>query len=220
MLVMTDGRDDYLRACIEQPSPAGWNLVTEWWMHDDTGDDAYRAELADRYPAFRQIGDGPRRGFGGAIARAWSVLRAQSAATFVLHLEADFLVVQPVDLVELVRVLAMHPHLAQIALRRQPWNPDEIAAGGVVEQHPDDYTEVCDDQGAVWLEHRRFFTTNPSLYRRSLCGRDWPTGRESEGRFGLALFAEDPATRCAFWGARDSGVWVEHIGHERVGTGY
>lgn len=221
LLVMTDGRDEYLDRCLTQPMDnlVGFGLVTEWWMHDDTGDEAYRSALAVRYPSHTPLHEGPRRGFGGAIGHAWERLRQESDAEFILHLEADFLFTKEVDLAALVDVLRARPYLTQMALRRQPWNEQERAAGGVVEQHPDDYTEAhC--HAEAWLEHRRFWTTNPCLYRRSLCERGWPSGANSEGHFGVSLFAEDPARRSAFWGARDSGVWVTHIGAERVGHGY
>jgi hypothetical protein len=225
ILVMTDGRAAYLRKCLTsayehllydyglQP-----DQVAELWMHDDTGDDEYRARLAAEYPGFEQIGRGPRRGFGGAIQRAWRVLAARSSADYVFHLEQDFVLTRSVDLDAMAEVLQNHPSLMQLALRRQPWNEAERAAGGIVEQHPDDYREV-EWRGHAWLEHRRFFTTNPSLYRRSLCSLGWPTGAQSEGRFGLSLFWYGDKV-CGFWGARDSGEWVEHIGHERVGVGY
>jgi hypothetical protein len=218
LLVMTDGRDGYLKRCLEAATFT-YDGDAEFWMHDDTGDDAYRARLADEYPLFTQLGEGPRRGFGGAIAHAWRRLVTDSQARFVFHLEDDFLLTRPVNLSHLAEALDARPYLTQMALRRQPWNPAERAAGGLVEQHPDDYVEVRDGEHA-WLEHRRFWTTNPSLYRRSLCSRGWMDSPHSEGFFGIQLFGQDPARRSAFWGARDSGVWAEHIGHERVGTGY
>ncbi len=123
-------------------------------------------------------------------------------------------------------VLRRHPHLAQLALRRQPWNDEERAAGGIVEQHPDDFVEVDGGHGSVWLEHRRFLTTNPCLYRRELMDVDWPEGPNSEGMFTHRLlergFSGAPASqlRFGYWGSRDSGEAVEHIGHVRAGTGY
>lgn len=220
-LVMTDGRDAVLDKMMAAWAPVlEHDLVTEHWFHDDTGDDGHRFALTLQYPAFGNLALGrARAGFGGAIQHAWRQLARTSAARYVLHLEDDFTPAQPIDLAAMIRTLDEQPHLTQVALRRQPWNEAEHAAGGVVEQHPDDYVEVRDGE-AVWLEHRRFWTTNPSLYRRSLCERGWPSGTNSEGRFGVDLFASDPALRSAFWGARDSGVWVEHIGNERVGTGY
>lgn len=222
LLVMTDGRDEYLDRCVGQPTdnlPGFESLITEWWMHDDTGDDAYRSALAARYPDFTQLHEGGRRGFGGAIRHAWETLRLESKADFVLHLEADFLFTREVDLAAMLEVLQARPYLAQMALRRQPWNDQERAAGGVVEANPDAFTEVADGRH-VWLEHRAFFTTNPSLYRRSLCDFGWPSRPRSEGLFAHALWASDPDLRAGYWGARDSGEWVEHIGQERVGSGY
>jgi hypothetical protein len=120
-----------------------------------------------------------------------------------------------------------NPHLVQMALRRQPWNAAERAAGGVVEQHPEAYTERRDKAGNVWLEHRLFWTTNPHLFRRSLCRMGWPNVPRSEGEWSHYLLRQGTWDGVAgddvafgYWGARDSGPWIEHVGHRRVGTGY
>jgi hypothetical protein len=219
LVVMGDGRDDYLGPAVASAHINLRGPIIERWMHDDTGSDTYRHGLAQRFPTFTHLGDGERRGFGGAISYVWDWLAAHSDARWVLHLEADFIINRPVDLVEMSEVLEARPYLTQMALRRQSWNAAERAAGGVVEQHPDAYTEVSDGP-AVWLEHRRFWTTNPCLFPRDLCRRGWPTGAESEGRFGINLFQSDPALRAGFWGARHEPPWVEHIGQQRVGHGY
>lgn len=226
LLVITDGRQDYLARTVASAVEQLSGPVTEWWMYDDTGDADHRAYLAAEYPRFRHINAGPRQGFGGAIAAAWRHLDAHSAADWVLHVEQDFVFNRAVDLGELSTVMADHPYLAQMALRRQAWNAAEQAAGGVVELHPDAYEEH-QDAGWTWLEHRLFLTTNPNLYRRSLCALGWPTGEQSEGRFtaqllerGLPWGVPSAAVRFGYWGARDSGVWVEHIGHDRAGIGY
>lgn len=238
LLVMTDGRLHHLQRTVpsfmfalDRP-----DLVTELWIHDDSGDPAYREALVELFgpTGFRIVSTPGRSGFGGAIRSAWSTLRAHSTAPFIFHLEDDFVFHRTIPLSAMVKVLEHHPHLAQMALRRQPWNDAERAAGGVVEQHPEDYSDaewwydVYDRAGtpdgydrlvALWLEHRRFFTTNPCLYRRSLMDRGWPDGVNSEGRFGIDLFA-DGVLAAGYWGARGSGEWCEHIGVERVGTGY
>lgn len=226
LLVMTDGRADLLHRAVESARANLIGDVSELWMHDDSGDAAYRAGLARRYPDFGQLADGGRRGFGGAIAHAWQQLAARSAADFVFHLEDDFVFRRPADLAAMTAVLHEWPTLAQLALRRQAWNVEERAAGGIVEQHPGDFAEVH-AMGHAWLTHRRFFTTNPGLYRMSLVRqRPWPAGDHSEGRFGLGLLehgtpeAPGPLVRFGFWGGLDSGEAVEHIGHSRVGTGY
>lgn len=227
LLVITDGRDDYLARCVASANEQLRGPISERWMFDDTGDDTYRRRLAKRFPRFQHINGGPRQGFGGAINSAWRQLAEHSSAEYVLHIEQDFTFNRPVDLTQLATVLRERPHLAQLALRRQPWNDAETAAGGIVELHPDAYEERYDQRGQSWLEHRLFFTTNPSLYRRDLCEAGWPTRPQSEGHFGIGLLRDGlpwgvsgPDVRFGFWGARADPPWVEHIGHQRVGSGY
>lgn len=233
LLVITDGRRD----CITQTIPSALAMlegpITSRVIYDDSGDPEHRAWLADTFPTFEIIWhpDG-RQGFGGAIRTAWTHL-ATGPEPFIFHLEDDFTFNRPVKLKAMAGVLASNDTVIQLALRRQPWNQHERLAGGVVEQHPDDYTDVnlWDDTNrmAYGLEdprlhpvllHRLFFTTNPSLYRRSLCEQGWPTGSASEGVFTHQMLQADPAAVFGYWGARDSGEWVTHIGKERVGVGY
>jgi len=221
LLVMTDGRDYTLHRTIESARVQLRGNVVERWIHDDSGDGRHAAELATRYRDFEVIAAPTRSGFGGAIRRAWQHLHAVTGAAYVFHLEDDFVFPRPIELAALATILDLRPHVAQVALRRQPWNAEERAAGGIVEQHPGDFEDHCSPvHDLEWLEHRRFFTTNPSLFRRELLSREWPDGANSEGRFSIELFSEDPANRSAYFGARDSGEWCEHIGLERVGTGY
>lgn len=220
LLVMTDGRRD----CIEQTiASARENLagdITRKVIHDDSGEPAYRLWLGAWFGDFEIVSTGQRSGFGGAIRSAWRHLRTfPGAERHVFHLEDDFTFNRTVDIDAMAELLDTLPHLAQIALRRQPWNHSEKKAGGVVEQHPGDYTEQTSSaRGWSWLEHRRFFTTNPSLYRVSLLDYGWPEGTHSEGHFTQRLL--DNGLSFAYWGARDSGEWVHHIGKERLGVGY
>jgi hypothetical protein len=220
LLVITDGRKD----CILQAIPSALaNLdgpITRRVIHDDSADPEHREWLQHTFPSFQVMWNPKgRQGFGGAIRSAWSHL-GHIPEKYVFHLEDDFTFNRGVPLEELALVLNGNPHLVQLALRRQPWNDTERAAGGVVESRPDEYTERSNDYGMRWLEHRLFFTTNPSLYRTDLIRKHpWPRGPQSEGRFGLEL-TKSPKVRFGFWGSRDSGEWVTHIGRERVGIGY
>lgn len=218
LLVMTDGRDHIFESI---PSADGFLLgpISERWIHDDSGDPRHAEKLRRVFPDWQVVTTPGRSGFAGAIRSAWSTLLELSSAPFVFHLEDDFTFRRVVPLTELAALLVHAPELAQVALRRQAWNPIELAAGGVVEVAPEDFEELADPiTGAAYLRHRRFFTTNPSLYRRELMERGWPAGAESEGRFSAELFRDGLA--CAYFGARDSGEWVTHIGHARAGTGY
>ena len=226
LLIITDGRDEYLDRTVASAAEHLVGRVDERWMFDDTGDETYRAKLAARHPTFTHIHGGRRQGFGGAIRSAWMQLTARSKAQHVFHLEADFTFNRGVDLPAMVDVLDDNPHLVQLALRRQPWNGEEHAAGGIVEQHPEAYHDRTDQAGRQWLQHRLFFTTNPCLYRATLCSYGWPSGPQSEGHFGQTLLRSGSPEVSAslvhfgFWGGRDSGPAVEHIGHTRAGTGY
>lgn len=151
-------------------------------------------------------------GFAGAIQHGWQ----QVTADWVMHFECDFTFDEPVDVAAIIAVLRTHPYLTQMALLRQPVNDIERAAGGVIEQHPDSYHTVR-WQGQEWREHRRFWTTNPCVYPRWIVDRGWPQRDQSEGVFGIELFAEDPARRAAFWKDREL---VTHIGDVRGGVGY
>lgn len=193
-LLISDGREDYLEqtlASMEANLPDPDVLV-----HIDDS----RHEL----------------GFAGAIQAGWDQVLA-TEATHVFHVEADFVFNRPVPLERMRELLDQHPHLVQVALLRQPWNRSERAAGGVWQQHPESYT-LEEWNGYHFLTHCRHFTTNPSIYPRWIVERGWPQCNQSEGHFGLRLFAESSTRRSAYWGRGEE--WVRHIGRERAGVGY
>jgi hypothetical protein len=216
--VFTDGRVDCISKTLTSFDALVTGPITRRLIFDDSGDPTYAQWLGERYPDWAIISAGRRRGFGGTIANAWPMM-AGMPERYVCHLEDDFTFRRPVDLSRLAAVLDALPDLVQLSLMRQPWNDQERQAGSVVDAllarglsfRP------CSLYGARWLEHRGYFTTNPSLYPTKLCRLGWPDGDQSEGRF-TARLLEDPALRFGIWGSGDP--WVEHIGAERVGTGY
>lgn len=222
LAVFTDGRRECIVSTLASFDLMVMGDVSMCVIHDDSADAGYRSWLTSTYgDRYRIIGEPTRRrGFAGAIAHTWRWItdNAPSDAQFVWHQEDDFTYLRIVDLADLGHVLAMHPHLAQMALRRQPWNAEELRAGGVVETNPSAYVD-CTDGEREWLAHRLFWTTNPALYRIDRCRSGWPEVKQSEGRYSLALFS-DPDVWCAYWGARASGEWVRHIGEQRAGIGY
>ncbi len=154
-------------------------------------------------------------GFTGAVREGWRQALATDC-THIFHAELDFIYLRPVELAAMIAVLDAEPHLVQMALLRGPVNDVERRAGGVIEQHPDEYVTVhC--HGHSWREHRHNVTTNPCVWPRWVVERGWPDCQFSEGVFGIDLFAQDAAYRAAYWG---TDVRVEHIGDIRSGTGY
>lgn len=221
LLVITDGRMEYLEQTVASAHARLTGSITERWMYDDSGDDDHRARLRERFPEFKHFDAGARQGFGGAIRAAWQHLAAHSHANFYFHLEQDFTFNEDIDVDAMADLLIRAPGLFQVALKRQPWNNEERAAGGIVELHPGDFYESI--VGAMtYTCHRRFFTTNPSLYRSSLLDYGWPDGDHSEGVFTHRLLAHSKpgATPFAFWGGKLDPPKVHHIGDHRAGTGY
>lgn len=194
LLMIGDGRDDYHHASRVS---ALANLP-----HTDHYIDVQDADHA--------------LGFGGAIREAWRRVR-ETDADWIFHLELDFTFTRLVPLAAMIEALRLCPHLAQMALLRQPVNEQEQAAGSIynlirAELTPRSFAP------AHWLEHTRNFTTNPSVYPRWVTERDWPDEAESEGKFGAYLLRDRPETRFAYWGSGEE--WCTHIGHQRTGTGY
>jgi hypothetical protein len=218
LLVFTDGRGDLLEKTLES---AGRELLFDGLITpiiiDDSGDPDYANHLEHTYRRFGQIHHDHRLGFCATVADAWT--HVPPSTDFVFHLEDDFVFERRINIGHLADVLDENPKLAQITLMRQAWNPEEVAAGGVIALQPDAFTDHHDDQDRYWLEHRLYFSTNPSIYRRSLTKAGWPVDARCEGLFSHQLLA-DPDLIFGVWGARTDDPWVTHIGEHRVGTGY
>lgn len=155
-------------------------------------------------------------GFAGAIAAGWTQI-LETGASYVLHHEADFTYRAPVPLDAMITVLEQRPRLAQVCLKRQPVNAEEIAAGGIVERNPDAYTEEM-AHGHKITTHRICFSTNPCVYSVEMCRRGWPQVKNSEGIFTHQLL--HAGYHFAFWGRKFDPPAVYHIGDVRAGTGY
>lgn len=220
-VLTSDGRRDVVAATLES---AGAALVGE--VHRRvvfTDDDAGYVEwLTALLPGWEVVTTGPKAGYGPAMAAAWEWLRFRVGVDdHVFWLEDDFTFNRPVDLPLMAEVLVRNRNLAQLALRRQPWNEAERDAGGVVEQHPDWYEDRRDaGLDAEWLEHGAYWTDNPSLAAGWVFRTAWPAGRGSEGLYTFRLKDDHPHVRFGYWGARSSGEAVTHTGDVRVGAAY
>lgn len=218
-LVFTDGRKDCL---VRSLTSFRKHLLTEddidWLIVNDSLDPEFSDWLEDQFPWAATANTHEKRGFGGTIQRGWSMIDPD--ADYVFHLEDDFVTHSGVELDAMIEVLDDNLHLAQIVLKRQPWSPEEKAVGGIVEQWPDEYVECGDEIDGLWTEHRLFWSTNPCVYRVAMTDFGWPDGENSERKFTDKILTDSPDWRFAFWGGKFDPPAVEHIGHERVGTGY
>lgn len=164
---------------------------------------------------FYVVGDG-HVGYTDSMRRMWTYLSKRAKGDYIFQAEDDFTYPAPVDLVPMIRTLRNDPFLAQIALLRDAFYRDEQETGGIL-GWPEPAFTLRGQNGDARLEHRLFFTANPSLFRRSLTDRPWPKGEHSETLFGKALL-QDARLRFAFWG--DHVELTKHIGVVRAGSGY
>lgn len=218
LVVVTDGRPE--RYIDETIDAARENLkgldLGPLVICDDSADLDYHAWLRWRFPDAELHTAAKRGGFAKNVRRAWSAALA-TGMPWVFWLEDDFTIDQPIDLAAMADTMTADPELVQVLLRRQPWFPGEVAAGGIIDEQPDAYT-TCRRGGHVWEEHQLGYWTNPHLVSRSfLAAYTWPDTAGSEARFGRQVMTGN--TRSAFWGHRDDPPTVTHKG-VRHGSGY
>lgn len=232
LVVITDGREGLLDRTLEAFFAKVTPEPTDVVIVDDSADADYQRYLyaiADDLSGTVDAGvsvlcHSERQGFCRTVndgwARAGDLAGRRESVPWVYWLEDDFVHLRGTDLREIAFVMDREPNLVQMALYRNPVNPDEIKAGGYMNLRPETY-ERRGDGSTRWWEHRNFWTTNPSLFRTSFARShrwlDDADERFCEGKFGIRLMARDDRVRFGVWGAGD--VWVEHIG-VRAGTGY
>jgi hypothetical protein len=214
LIVHTDGRREYIERSITSLIQQVSGNITKRVIYDDSGDPEYKTWLAQEFGenGFYVVGPERRLGYTGSMAAMWKYLDTRCTTEFVFAVEDDFIYEKSVDLNAMAEALRANPHVAQMALLRKPAYQSEIDKGGILGWPVEEFT-----QAEGWLEHRLFWTANPSLFRRSITSRGWPQASSSERVFGDQLLRE-PSTRFAFWG--DGSPTIEHIGAVRAGTGY
>jgi len=229
--------------------------ITSILVCDDSADPRHLAEVISELQC-RFIGEGVqiagivndsrpddrRIGLARSLQAAWGTIALGYAparlALWILHMEDDFVFPEgstlPTD--DMIDVLLWDSGLDQMAVLRQPWFPNEVAAGGVIPARQAEGAQFTQEEVVVssgvrtpmgeqgqprtvhYVVHADHFTLNPSLYRRGLCMSGWPDGPWSESKFGR-LRAER-GRRFAYFGKLDDAPRVEHIGAHRTGVEY
>lgn len=216
LLVMTDGRRDYIQRTIESASVNLHGAFGPLFMYDDSGDEYNHQWLRDTFPTFTLFYKQSRQGFGGAIHSAWNYIKDYEF-DHIFHLEDDFVFNRGVQVDDMARQLDTNPNVYQMALRRQAWSSEEIKAGGFMEMWPDEF-----QQRDGWISHKLFFTSNPNIYRKSLIeSLPYPNHIQgAERQFSLDILDSNPLAEFGYWGQKTDLPWVEHIGVKRKGSNY
>lgn len=170
---------------------------------DDSGDPEVQAWVRGRYDGWTVICHEQNEGMAASVRDGW----AATTADYVFHVEEDFVFVEPVDLAAMVAVLEANPKLAQLCLLRQPWNPEEIQAGGLMQPHLDEY-----EQRDGWVAHRRLFSINPCLIPRWVVDLGWHERNEAGFTELLTVY---PDVQFGYWGQIGDDPRVIHIGSQK-----
>jgi hypothetical protein len=217
-LEVADERLGYLEQSLSSLEASVEGPIVQRVVYSDWPDEVVPRvrEIADRH-GYYVVGSG-HHGYVTSTQRLWKYIAGRVKADFVFLAEDDFVYLKPVDLQPMMKALTSKPALRQIALLREPAYPREREPG----DHILGWDRATFDQhganGNSRLEHRNFWTMNPSLFRKDLVEKNpWPTATNSERLFGDRILA-DKGARVAFWGSGDA--WLRHIGETRAGGPY
>lgn len=147
-------------------------------------------------------------GMAGAVQRAWTWALDQHC-DYLVHIEEDFRF-HDFPIAAMIDILEENPQLAQVVLKRQPWSARESEAGGIVELHPDYFTDH-----PTHLEHEWIFSLNPCVIPAHILSLGWPDGNEAE----FTKTCRKWGFRFAFYGRRSDPPRCLHVGSER-GVGW
>lgn len=219
LCVHTNGRREYLEQTLASAAEKLKGQISKRVLYMDSSDADFWNYCRERWApeGWRVVGPPAQVGYTRSHALMWEYLTRRCSSEWVFLLEEDFTFDVEIDLDPMIDVLRENPHLRQMALLRHACYPREHAAGGIIQEDPEAYTRAEDGRGNRWLEHRKFWTSNPCLFHRSLCATPWPNAAHSETVYTQVL-NRDPASRMAFWGHGEE--LITHIGENRTGTGY
>lgn len=187
LVIVSDRGDKYLPMCIEAIDKYLPGDLVEIFVDDSE----HRLGMAGAV----------RQGFHRAL---------EAGADYAWWMEEDFLLTEPVALDRMVDILEDNPRLAQLVLKRQPWSPEEKAAGGFIERRPEKYF-----QREGFVEHQQIFSLNPCLIPRHILHMGYPDGNEAAmtellvGKgftFGIYGQLDDPP-RCLHIGVERAAGW-------------
>lgn len=214
-LVRTDGRREYLPQAISTAEVFLKANFDRKFIIDDSGDPEYAEWLDTSFPTYECIHHPERLGMEAGVRTAYATALL-AGSDYVFATEDDFIFNRTVNVQKMARILHCEPHLTSLTLKRNPWSPEEINAGGQIELSPLEYTERSCPSGH-WVQHRHLFSFNPSLIRSEALQIALTAPSMLEAGITEALQYEQ--WWFAYYGKRDDPPRCEHIGHARS-SGY
>jgi hypothetical protein len=132
--------------------------------------------------------------------------------------EDDTPLLSDIDLDQMASVLWTYPYLSQLMLMRPPFNTEEIAAGGVFQLTPNEFTEYSDDGQRAWVVHDRWYGFQPNLTPRPVIEL-MLTKSSNFLELGVTEALRSAGYRFGYWGRINDAPRCDHIGHVRS-SGY
>jgi len=213
LVVEDDGRPQYLYPVMKALEVTLSLADLLPILINDSGNPEYARRLIRDFPDWEQVHHDKREGLRGVQISAWHTALMHKDVDYVLHWESDFMPLEekvPVD--EMRFLLEARPHLAQVALKRQPLAryPGEVENGGFMQLYRDQYF-----QRPGYVEQQMVFTMNPCLVPRRIVEMfvNDPTEGNPESYFTPHLV--DEGYWFAFLGRIEDPPRVFHIGIDR-----
>lgn len=155
-----------------------------------------------------------RWGTFGSVQKAWD--NVPKECEYIFHLENDFTFNEKIDISRMENVLE-NKNIFQVALLRQAWFPEEIKHGGIYQSDKGSTGRYRDAEiyGENVVLHKKYFTFNPCIYRRSIINHGIHGCDEYSFMQKLRLF-ESTYGCSAFLGTTQDKPLVHHIGYEKV----
>lgn len=203
-IIGTYRKTTHIQACLDSLNKV--TGITQTVIVDDSGDDLYR-NLAVATYKHRVIPVATHQtGYQAAMQTIWATAQGHD---HVFLIEEDFTIEAPINLNKWADYLNTHPNVAQVVAQRQPWYPNEIKAGSILAA-TDDPGELVDGL----IQHRAFFSCNPTVIPARTLAHQWPAGAWSESQLAQQLLTK-PDTRFAL----TPNIITHHHG-TRQGHGY
>ena len=211
LILRCDGRREYIEETVHS-TITHLGAFEHQIIIDDSGDADYGKWLDARFGGFNCVHHSERRGLSGCFKSACDVAIALGV-DYVFSTEDDYAITSDLDLTAFIALLESQPHLAQVALKRTSYSPQEHAAGGIVEAYPHFYNERSAG-GMTWLETDHLFVFSPSLIPRRVieCALA-NTDTFLEDNVTAALWAN--GYRSCYWGAMFDRPLCGHVGTTR-----
>lgn len=221
-ITLTDGRKEFIKKTIPCWEKNIQGSFSNKIIIDDSGDSDYRAWLKKTFKNFEVIAAGNKRvGYTNAMKKVFNTA-LESGSPYVFHLEDDFLIKENFDLNNFVNILEKYKYLTQMSFLRDPWYENEIRDGGVMRTLMKKGQRVhrIKNKDGAWMEHRIFWTCNPSVYPLWVAKNSWPNRKHSEFYFGRELFEKNRNYKSAVWGKLNDEPLIKHIGAYQKGGNY